>query len=104
MTDFASPDCAFAKPRRDATTTPLQALAMLNHDFTLDMAGFLAKRLQREASRDDAAVQVRRAFALAYSRQPTDEELAASVGLVEKHGLRAFCRVLLNTNELVYIN
>ena len=42
MTDFDQPDCAFSVPRRVATTTPLQALTLLNHAFTLDMAEALA--------------------------------------------------------------
>ena len=46
MTDFDQPDCAFSAPARAETTTPLQALTMLNHRFTLDMATALADRLR----------------------------------------------------------
>ena len=38
LTEFDAPDCAFSTPRRTATTTPLQALTLLNHSFTVDMA------------------------------------------------------------------
>ncbi|TWT33214.1 DUF1553 domain-containing protein [Blastopirellula retiformator] len=103
MTEFDSPDCAFSAPRRDETTTPLQALTMLNHDFTLDMAQFLAERLQKEAG-DDPQAQVERAYALCYGRQPTEAETKACVALSAEHGLPALCRVLLNTSELIYLH
>ncbi len=48
MSDFDCPDPAGAVPKRPATTTPLQALTMLNHSFTLHMAQRWAERLERE--------------------------------------------------------
>lgn len=103
LTDFDCPDPASAAPRRDATTTPLQALTLLNHHFTLDMASALADRLRREGG-DDPAAQVNLAFALAFSREPDDTERSSSLDLIDRHGLDAFCRALLNTNEFIYID
>jgi hypothetical protein len=103
MTDFDCPDPAFADPRRAATTTPLQALTMMNHRFSYDMAQSLAERLQREAANDPAG-QVRRAFALCYARAPDDVEVTAGAEVIGQFGLRAFCRALLNTNELIHLN
>jgi mono/diheme cytochrome c family protein len=102
LTDFDCPDPAFAEPRRAATTTPLQALTLMNHRFSLDMVTALAERLQREAP--DSPQQVRRAFDLAFARSPSDAELDAATQLIAKHGLRAFCRALLNSNELIHVN
>ncbi len=102
MTDFDQPDCAFSTPRRAETTTPLQALSTLNHNFTLDMARFLAGRLEQEAG-DDPRAQVRRAYALCYGRMPTDDETAACVELIQRQSPAAFCRVILNTSELIYV-
>ncbi len=102
LTDFDCPDPAFAVARRASTTTPLQALTLMNHSFSLDMAEALAERLQQEAP-SGALGQVVRGFILAYARPPAQEELAACKRLVERHGLRAFCRTLLNSNELVYL-
>ncbi|HEX8911082.1 MAG TPA: DUF1549 and DUF1553 domain-containing protein, partial [Humisphaera sp.] len=65
LSDFDCPDPAAAVARRPATTTPLQALAMMNHRFTRDMADAMAGRLEKEAAGDRAA-QVKRAFSLAY--------------------------------------
>jgi hypothetical protein len=106
LTDFDAPDCAFSVSRRVPTTNPGQALAMMNHRFTIDMAEALAERLTSEAdSNDDQSEgQVRRAFELALAREPDAVELAAALELVERHGLRAFCRALLNSSELIYVN
>jgi hypothetical protein len=102
MSEFDQPDCAFATPKRSETTTPLQALTLLNHNFTLDMAGFLAERLKREAG-NEPADQIKLAFALCYGRPPTDAEIAECTELIEQHSLPALCRVLLNTSELIYV-
>jgi hypothetical protein len=104
LTDFDCPDFAFAAPRRAATTSPLQALTLMNHSFTVDMAGALAERLQREAGDSDPEAQVRRAFLLAYARLPDGDEARLAAELVRKHGLRAFCRALLNSNELITLD
>lgn len=103
LTEFDCPDNAFAAPRRASTTSPLQALTMLNHRFSLDMADFLAERLQREAGQQDMAAQVQRAFALVYGRSADATEQDASVAVIDRYGLRAFCRALLNSNELIYL-
>jgi hypothetical protein len=104
LTDFDCPDSAFAAPRRAATTSPLQALTLMNHRFTLEMARFLAGRLESEAGADDPEGQVRRAFLLAYARPPDAQEVEMANRLIRRHGLRAFCRALLNSNELISLN
>ena len=102
LTDFDLPDNAAAAPNRISTTSPLQALTLLNHQFTLDMADALAARVKQEAPNDEAA-QVRRAFALAFQRQPVREEETAALQLIKQYGWRAFGRALLNANELIYV-
>lgn len=102
MTDFDQPDCAFSTARRVETTTPLQALCSLNHAFAVDMATHFASRLE-SMSPGDPKQQVENAFALCFSRKPTTEELADCLEMTQAHSLPAFCRVLLNTSELLYI-
>jgi hypothetical protein len=101
MTEFDLPDCAFSSPRRAGTTTPLQALTLLNHSFTIDMAESLGKRLESFGKPDD---QVTLAFQLAYQRPPSPDELSSAGAVIKAHGLRAFCRALLNANELIYLD
>jgi len=102
MTDFDQPDCTFSAPRRSETTTPLQALTMLNHSFTLDMAAALVDRLESEVG-DDPASQVQRAYQLCYSRTAQEDEVEACCELMREYGVEALCRVLLNTSELIYL-
>ncbi len=101
MTDFDLPDCAFSTPRRAGTTSPLQALTLLNHSFTMDMSLAFAKRLSGGASTE---AKIREAFNLAFQRAPKPDERHSSRALVEQHGWRAFCRAMLNANELIYLD
>jgi hypothetical protein len=98
---FDCPDGGQITPRRNASTTPLQALNLLNSGFVLQQADYFADRVAKDAGPDPAA-QVRRAFRLAFQRDPTATEAAAAVKLVEAHGLPALCRALLNANEFLY--
>ena len=102
MTEFDQPDCTFSSPKRAETTTPLQALTMFNHSFTLDMAHALARRLKNEAG-DDLREQINHAYHLCYSRPATDEEIRICCDWAKHHGLDALCRVLMNTSEMIYV-
>ena len=99
---FDCPDGGQIAPRRFSSTTPLQALNLLNSDFILQQAEFFAERVRREQG-DDLAKQVRRAFTLAFNREPSDEELSVATSFLRREGLTMFCRVLLNANEFVYV-
>jgi hypothetical protein len=99
---FDCPDPSTAAPRRSITTTPIQALALLNNAFVLRMAEGFASRLAREAGQDITG-QVDLAYALAYGRKPDAEETKLGVSLVSGHGMGALCRVLFNSNEFVVI-
>jgi len=101
LADFDAPDPALAEPRRATTTTPLQALTMMNHKFTFDMANFFAQRVIKESPTPDSDTQIKLAFQLALARDPSPMELKQAKFLVTNHGLRACCRALLNSNELI---
>lgn len=97
------PDPSVAVPKRGSTTTPLQALSMLNGDFLLRMADAMAARLEREAG-DDRRKQVALACQLVWSRGPTESETEAMTRFAADHGLSPLCRVLLNTNAFLYVD
>jgi hypothetical protein len=101
LADFDIPDPAFAEPRRASTTTPLQALTLMNHRFAFDMANFFNQRVVTESNSTDPATQIKVAFNLALGRNPSEEELARAMALTKNHGLRACCRALLNSNEMI---
>ena len=100
---FDCPDPSTTAPSRSITTTPIQALALLNNAFVLRMAEGFAKRL-REENQDKIKEQVIRAYELAYGRRPDSEEIRLGLKLSEDHGLQALCRVLFNSNEFVVID
>ena len=100
---FDCPDPSTTSPRRAVTTTPLQALALLNNSFTLRMADRLAERARQEAG-DAVANQLRAVYDLTYGRAPTADELSRGEAFVAQHGLAPFCRVVFNSNEFLYID
>jgi hypothetical protein len=99
---FDCPDAGQIAPKRTSSTTPLQALNLLNSGFILDQSEFLARRLEREAGANWEA-QVRLAFRLAFQREATEDELNDSSDFVRNQNLPLFCRALLNANEFVYL-
>ena len=98
---FDCPDPSSAAPRRSVTTTPLQALSLLNNAFVLRMADHLAKRVQQDSGEKDLDEQVKRSFQLCLGRSPTDDEQKLSQQLVKQHGLGALARALFNTSEFL---
>ena len=101
LANLDCPESAQRTPRRDVTTTPLQALSLLNGPFLVAQAGFFADRVGHEAGGRPEA-QVDRAFRLAFGRTPTAGEQKAALDLLAKRGLPALCRALLNANEFMY--
>ncbi len=100
--EFDCPDCSLPAPRREMTTSPLQALSMLHGKFVLGQADFVAQRIAEEIPHDIPA-QVRRAYVLALGRPAEDHETQAAAQLVQQHGLSALCRALFNLHEFVYV-
>ncbi len=100
---FDCPDAGQAQPKRNASTTPLQALNLLNSEFIIEQSRFLAERLQRDAG-DDCPAQIRRAFQLALNRDPNADEIVAAQKLIAEHGLPIFCRALYNANEFITVH
>lgn len=101
LATFDCPETASRTPRRENTTTALQALSLLNGPFTIQQAGFFADRVRTEAGAQPEK-QVARAFLLAFGREATARERAAASELVSRVGLAALCRGLMNANEFLY--
>jgi hypothetical protein len=107
---FDCPDPSTKTPKRAVTTTPLQALSLMNHSFVLRMSQRFAERLERDVGRisnpsePSPVAHVMRAFTLASGRQPSAEELDWTTAFVKDYGLPALCRVIFNSNEFLYID
>jgi hypothetical protein len=97
------PDPSVATPRRSVTSTPIQALTLLNNKFIEHYAERFADRLQREAG-GDRREQLKLAYQLAVARTPSDEELELGETFVAEHGLTQFCVVIFNANEFLYVD
>jgi mono/diheme cytochrome c family protein len=98
---FDLPDCGQVRDKRGDSTTPLQALNLMNGPFTVRAAGGLADRLRREAGSDPAA-QVERLFAILFARPPTPAELRACVDTLQSENLETVCRAAFNANEFLF--
>ena len=99
---FDAVDPSLSTPNRHATTTPLQALSLWNNRFVLRQCEHLAARLEREAGTVEARID--RAFRLLCARAPTNAEAALLTGHARQHGLASACRVLVNSNEFLFVN
>ncbi len=102
MTALDCPNPANLTPKRNVTTTALQSLAMFNNAFILKQSRYWAERIATEVSGTDK--QIERAFQLAFVRSPTKNEQSLARKLVAEQGLFHLCRVLLNSNEFVYLD
>ena len=97
---FDCPDPAASAPRRNTTTTPLQALALWNGAFALRMAERIAANAA-SAHPDSQTDQIEHVYHSVLQRAPTADELATVSPLVTQHGPRSLARALINSNEFL---
>ncbi|MFN6106864.1 MAG: PSD1 and planctomycete cytochrome C domain-containing protein [Planctomycetaceae bacterium] len=95
------PDLGLLAPTRGFSASPLQALTLLNNRFVLHHAAHLAKRVQAEAG--ELPIQIGAAVRHTWQRDPTPDELVQLQALAAGHGLQAVCRLLLASNEFLFV-
>lgn len=105
---FDSPPLTLPCERRETSVTPLQALTMYDSGFVNTEAEAIAERIVRESGSQNGG-RVRRAFQLAFGRNPHPDELNQAQRFFRtresgQEALVALCRVLLNSNELLYVD
>ena len=100
MESLDFPDLGLLTPKRGFSVSALQSLALYNNDFVLHASEWLASRIQEESPEKKVA----RAVELCWQRQPTPAEDAVLATFAEQHGLAALCRVLLNSNEFLFVD
>ncbi len=107
--DGADPNSSTAQ--RQATTTPLQSLFVLNDPFLHQRAEKFAARIQREQSGESARIE--RAFQILYARPPAPEEAQLAAGhlaqlaankLSPEKAWQSLSRALLAANEFIYLD
>ncbi len=105
LLDF--PDLGLLAPVRGFSVSSLQALALYNNAFVLHSSQALARRVEHEVeSLQDKSqeTQVKHAVRLVWSRDPNTDELREFVEFVRERSLPALCRVLLNSNEFLFVD
>ncbi|HUQ90256.1 MAG TPA: DUF1553 domain-containing protein [Bryobacteraceae bacterium] len=98
MASFDAPVFSESCERRSVTTTPLQALNMMNGYLVQEESVYLAKRV----TASDRAQQIKQVFNHVLQRSPSKEELERFRDFPDS--LDAICRVLLNANEFLYLD
>ena len=107
---FDGADTNASTALRGTSTTPLQALYLMNDPFVHAQAKRLAARLIAE--RADDAGRIERAWQLAFGRSPSATERAAAAEFTAKvrtksseaEAWESYARVLLRTNEFIYVD
>jgi hypothetical protein len=112
---FDEPDAMQTCERRSVTTVPTQALTMLNNEFVLLQSKYFAERVKK-ATGNDPMEEIRQAYRIALSRDPSAKEMAESRQFLEKQrahhsakpdpaiaALTDLCNVMVNLNEFVYV-
>lgn len=108
FTAFDFPDCGQVRAKRPVSTTPLQALNLMNSNFVIQQSRKIAQRAIDDVRDDDGdghdqAKAVDRCFELLLSRDPAAEELEACVAVANEIGLEFVCRALINSNEFAFL-
>jgi hypothetical protein len=99
-------DCAdpsISVPKRDESTTSLQALTQWNHRLVEAMCRRFAARMTREAP-SDAGGRVTWACRVTLGRSPDQRERRLLRVLLEEHGAPTLARVLINTSAFTYVD
>jgi hypothetical protein len=111
---FDFPDANITSERRNETTVPQQQLFVLNSPFVIETAKALAARVQKEAASNPDRVQ--RAFALAYGRPASSEELQIFTSFLQGKDTPAeatqirltrwerMAQILIGSNEFMYVD
>ena len=98
-------DCADASqltPVRNVSMTALQALAMLNNHFMVRQSEHLAGRLSKMHIEPEE--QIAAAYEITLGRAPRRDEAKELSAYAKQHGLANACRILLNSNEFMFVN
>jgi len=102
---FDCPDPTVRTPKRVPTTTPIQALALMNDQFVIRRSAHLAEALSQvapgEGAKPDVAKGVERLWLLAYSREIRAEEKQKAVEVAQKVGLEPVVWAVFNSSEFL---
>ena len=96
------PSIGLKAPTRGETTTPVQALSMMNNSFVQRQSHKLAERLKKDHA-DSPQPQIDAAFQWILGRKPTVEEHKQATILQADHSLSDVCWALMNSTEFMFV-
>ena len=108
---FDGADPSTSTPARPTSTTPVQALFLLNDPFLHEQSKRVAERLLADTSDDTTRIQ--RAYARLFSRPAAEDEVETARAFLkragaklgdEKEAWRSYVRALFRLNEFVYVD
>lgn len=99
---FDCPDPSVKTPRRGVTTTPLQALELMNNPFIQRQAVYLAERAM-QSTNNDLVASIDAVYELAVGRKPGKDEADRAVAAAKERGLSSVCWALFNSTEFIYV-
>ena len=118
METFNGPDPNECTANRSVSTVPLQSLYWMNSGFIRDCSRSLADRLAEHST--DPAKRIELGFEIAFARKPSSEETdaltdylagyaeklpdSAQPGEREARAWASLCRILLSSNEFIYVD
>ena len=102
MESLDFPDLGLLAPQRSVSVSALQSLTIFNNDFVLHHSQLLADTLSTNHSTVEE--QISQACRLIILREPSTKEQALLVAYAKQYGLAATCRVLLNSNEFLFVD
>jgi hypothetical protein len=105
LTLFDEPQMDTNWPRRSTSAIAQQALALMNDPFVLDCASAMARRVMSEGG-DSFDGRLKRAFALAYQRAPSKEEVKTFQKLTvgAENPWPVICQALISASEFLYVD
>jgi hypothetical protein len=102
FTAFDFPDCGQIRSKRPISTTPLQALNLMNSPFVVEQAKAIADQALEETGGENQAAVIR-CFERLVARMPEAEELRLGMQLASRQSLHLLCRSLINANEFAFL-
>ncbi|MBT7727691.1 MAG: DUF1553 domain-containing protein, partial [Planctomycetaceae bacterium] len=102
FTAFDFPDCGQVRAKRPVSTTPLQALNLMNSPFVMSQSKIIAER-SLENTDNNLPAALDRCFELLLARQPTADEKAAVQSINNPKDLFLVCRAILNSNAFTFL-
>src|SRR6185436_9663167 len=105
LTLFDEPQMDTNWPKRSTSAIAQQALALMNDSFVLDCAGAMARRVMSEGG-DSFDGRLKRAFALAYQRAPSKDEVKTFQKLTvgAENPWPVICQALISASEFLYVD